>query len=47
LKALGCDFVPERDAALLRALTTLTQINGQPAAEFWKKLDAKEPVKKP
>jgi hypothetical protein len=36
LKKLYCDFRPERDTAILRAIPTLTEINGQPAAEFWK-----------
>jgi dipeptidyl aminopeptidase/acylaminoacyl peptidase len=46
LQSLECDFVPERDAAVLRALPTLAQINGQPAAEFWKKAAA-PPERKP
>jgi hypothetical protein len=36
LKALECDFKPERDAALLRSIKTLEKINDKPAAEFWK-----------
>ncbi len=35
------DFVPQRDAALLRSITTLKKINGQPAAAFW----AQQPVR--
>lgn len=34
------DFKPERDAAILRSIMTLESINGKPAAEFWKQLDA-------
>jgi hypothetical protein len=40
LKELNCDFRPERDAALLRSIKTLEKINGKPAAEFWKAIDA-------
>jgi len=40
LKDLSCDFNLERDAAILRSITTLTQINGKPAAHFWKEVDA-------
>jgi hypothetical protein len=36
LKTLHCDFKPERDADALRSFKTLEQINGKPAAEFWK-----------
>jgi eukaryotic-like serine/threonine-protein kinase len=39
LKELRCDFRRERDAALLRALTTLERINDKPAADFWKEVD--------
>jgi Leucine-rich repeat (LRR) protein len=42
LKELTCDFKPQRDAAVLRAIKTLQKINDQPAAEFWKKYDAGE-----
>jgi hypothetical protein len=35
LKALGCDFQRERDAEVLRSLTTLERINDKPAAAFW------------
>ena len=41
LKWLRCDFQRERDAELLRSLTTLEQINFKPAAEFWKEVDSK------
>jgi hypothetical protein len=41
LKSLGCDFQRERDAALLRSLTTLERINDKPAADFWKEVDGK------
>jgi len=36
LKSLHLDFKPERDAEILRSIKTLEQINGKPAAEFWK-----------
>ena len=42
LHTLNCDFVPERDAKILRSITTLETINGKPAAEFWKELDANQ-----
>ena len=37
LKELRCDFVPERDAAVLRGIKTLEKINNVPAAAFWAK----------
>jgi len=42
LKELICDFMPERDAKILRSITTLETINGKPAAEFWKEVKGKE-----
>jgi len=45
LKHLNCDFKPERDAKILRSITTLESINGREAKEFWKEVKAKE--KKP
>ncbi len=47
LKELGCDFKPERDTEILRSIKTLETINGKPAAEFWKEVDAKRAEKKP
>ena len=44
---LRCDFKPERDAEILRSIKTLETINGKPAAEFWKEVDAKAANKKP
>jgi hypothetical protein len=41
LTELDLGFRAERDAALLRSLTTLQQINSKPAAEFWKEVDGK------
>jgi hypothetical protein len=38
LQVLKADIKPERDAAILRDIKTLTTINDLPAAEFWKKL---------
>jgi hypothetical protein len=43
LKALWCDFKPERDAEILRSLKTLEKINYKPAAEFWKDVDTRKP----
>jgi Leucine-rich repeat (LRR) protein len=40
LKELNCDFQPERDGAILRSIKTLEKINGKPAAEFWKDVEA-------
>ena len=41
LKELLCDFQRERDAAILRSLTTLERINDKPAADFWKEVDGR------
>jgi hypothetical protein len=35
------NFRAERDAAVLRSLTTLQKINFKPAADFWKEVDGK------
>jgi hypothetical protein len=43
LKKLWCDFLPARDAALLRSLKTLVTINNKPAAEFWKMVEPMKP----
>jgi Leucine-rich repeat (LRR) protein len=43
LKELRCVFNPERDAAILRSITTLEWINDKPAKEFWKEVDEKKP----
>ncbi len=43
LKEVWCDVKPERDAAILRSIKTLETINGKPAAEVWKEIDAKKP----
>jgi hypothetical protein len=40
LEELYCDFKPERDAEIVRSIKTLTTINGKPAAEFWKDVEA-------
>jgi len=42
LRDLVCDFKAERDAAVLRSITTLQRINNMPAAEFWQRVDAGE-----
>jgi len=42
VKAVQCDFIPERDAEILRSIKTLETINGLPAAEFWKRVEAGE-----
>jgi hypothetical protein len=47
LRVLSCDFMPERDAPILRGIKTLEKINGKPAAEFWKEVDAKHPPVRP
>ena len=47
LTELRCDFKAERDAAIVRSIKTLETINGKPAAEFWKDVDAKKQDKKP
>lgn len=36
LREVHLNFQPARDAELLRSIRTLEQINGKPAAEFWK-----------
>jgi hypothetical protein len=36
LAELWCDFRRERDAAVVRSLTTLHTINGKPVKDFWK-----------
>jgi eukaryotic-like serine/threonine-protein kinase len=41
LKQLRCDFNSHRDAAVLRSMPTLEEINGIPAAEFWKGVNGK------
>jgi hypothetical protein len=35
LRDVACDFERERDAEILRSLTTLERINHKPVAEFW------------
>ncbi|MFZ2642534.1 MAG: hypothetical protein WA117_16175 [Verrucomicrobiia bacterium] len=40
LKELRCDFVPDRDAANLRGIKTLTKINDTPAGVLWIRLEA-------
>jgi len=42
LKVLDCDFMPDRDAKILRSIQTLERINGKEAKEFWKEVRAKE-----
>jgi serine/threonine protein kinase len=42
LRVLTGDFQLERDAAVLRSLTALESINGQPAAAFWKQAGGTE-----
>jgi serine/threonine protein kinase/Leucine-rich repeat (LRR) protein len=43
LKELRCDFKPDRDTETLRSIKSLETINGKPAAEFWKEVEAKTP----
>ena len=40
LKELRCDFVPERDAPVLREIKTLTKINDMVAGVLWMRLEA-------
>jgi hypothetical protein len=47
LKELQCDFKVERDTEILRSINTLEKINGKPAQDFWKEVDAKAPAGKP
>jgi formylglycine-generating enzyme required for sulfatase activity len=47
LRELECDFRAERDAAILRSIKTLEKINGKPAEEFWKEVDAKPEAQQP
>jgi hypothetical protein len=47
LKILSCNFPTERNAAILRSIKTLDQINGKSAAAFWKEVDAKLGAQKP
>jgi hypothetical protein len=47
LKDLRCDFKPQRDAEILRSIKTLVTINGKPAKEVLKEVDARKPEKKP
>ncbi len=39
---LLCDFKPVRDTELVRSIKSLETINGKPAAEFWKEVEAKQ-----
>jgi hypothetical protein len=47
LKELACDIKLERGAEIVRSIKTLTTINGKPAAEFWKDLDANQAKNSP
>ena len=47
LKELVFDFKPERDSEIIRSIKTLAKINGKPAAEFWKEVEAQQKGKKP
>jgi len=40
LKEVRCTFKPERDAAILKSITTLETIDGMPAGDLWKKQGA-------
>jgi serine/threonine-protein kinase len=42
LKVVRCGFKPRRDATVLRAISTLETIDGQPAAAFWIEADARQ-----
>jgi hypothetical protein len=41
LTLLWCDFVPKRDAEVLRAVKSLGQINSVNVYDFWKKMQGK------
>jgi serine/threonine protein kinase/Leucine-rich repeat (LRR) protein len=43
LKEIHCNFRPERDAGILRSITTLEKINGKPAAQFRQEVATKVP----
>jgi formylglycine-generating enzyme required for sulfatase activity len=47
LTTLICDFEPDRDSGILRSIKTLRTINGKPADEFWKEVDARQAGKSP
>jgi serine/threonine protein kinase/Leucine-rich repeat (LRR) protein len=40
LETLWCKFKPGPDTEFLRSIKTLKKINGKPAADFWKEVDA-------
>lgn len=42
LRSLTCDITPWRGAAVVRAIDRLEMVNGRPAAEFWKEMDARQ-----
>jgi hypothetical protein len=46
LTELDCRGTPVSDWSPLRSIKTLEHINGQPAAAFWKEVDAKGANKK-
>jgi len=39
LKLLWCDYVPERDAAIIRSLKSLERINDKASADFFMSLN--------
>ena len=43
---INFDFKPHRDTRLLRSLKALETINEQPAAEFWREVEARQAAKK-
>ncbi len=47
LQVLSCEFNAARDDEVLRSITTLHEINGQPAADFWRAQAAKQPPRQP
>ena len=42
LQELRCDLRSEKDVEVLRSITTLQSINGEPAAQFWNKQKQKK-----
>jgi hypothetical protein len=43
LKALWCDFKPERDSEVVRSIKTLEKINDKPPNQLWKEVEEKKP----
>ncbi|MBS0207297.1 MAG: protein kinase [Planctomycetes bacterium] len=46
LKSLHCDLKSQRDFEIVRTIKTLKEINGKPAADFWKEVEEQQIGKK-